>query len=64
MSKKNQLKLSREYKEAIAEQLANFFFDYWQNKKLDTNVNLINKNSEAIALSSGSSGDFPEALGQ
>ena len=47
MSKKEtRYNLTKQQKEAIAEQIAGFFFDFWQNR--NCNVNNQSSNSEEI----------------
>lgn len=60
MSKNHSEKLTKKQKEAIAEQLAGFFFGFWQNKTNEKSPNIISSNSKAVALDSGLLRNFPE----
>jgi hypothetical protein len=56
MYKRLDYNLSKKQKEAIAEQLASFFFDFWNNR----NIKPTNRSSKAVALDSGLLRNFPE----
>lgn len=60
MSKNHSEKLTKRQKEAIAEQLAGFFFGFWQDKTNEKSSNTINSNGQAVALDSGLLRNFPE----
>jgi hypothetical protein len=60
MSKNPDCKLTKKQKEAIAEQLASFFFDFWTNRQNKTDEKITNRNSKAVALGSGLLRNFPE----
>jgi hypothetical protein len=53
-------KLAKQQKEAIAEQLATFFFDFWTNRQNEMDKKINNRNSKAVALGSGLLRNFPE----
>lgn len=53
MKAKNNNKISKQQKAAMAEALANFFFEYWQKQSI--------KGNQVAAVSSGSlRGGYPE----
>lgn len=57
---KEKLQLTSNKKELMADQLANFFFEFWQNQdnNLETNQQ---KGNQAATLQSGfSSGGYPD----
>lgn len=56
MTNKSEIKLTKSQKEAIAEQLANFFFDFWQNKQ----SNPSNRRNKAVAVGSGLLRNYPK----
>jgi len=60
MPKKIQQSISQKQKEAIAEQLADFFFEFWQNRQSKPNKKITSRNSKAVALGSGLLRNFPE----
>ena len=61
MSKDKKGKLTNKQKEAISDDLANLFYEFWQNKQnCNPSIKKV-KNGEAIALSpSDSVGDLPK----
>ena len=63
MSKNSDYNLTRKQKEAIAEQLAGFFFDFWTRKRDGKNNTTINRNGQAVAPGSGLLRNFPENPG-
>lgn len=61
MSKKYREKLNKKQKEVIAEQLADFFFDFWMNKTNKKNKRvIINRNGKAVVSDLGLLRNFPE----
>jgi len=60
MSKNHDYKLTKKQKEAIAEQFAHFFFDFWQNRQNKADNKKSNRNSKAVAQGSGLLRNFPE----
>lgn len=60
MSNNPDFKLTKTQKEAIAEQLATFFFDFWTNRQNKADKKITNRNSKAVALGSGLLRNFPE----
>jgi hypothetical protein len=60
MQKNDTHKLTGARKEAIAEQLASFFFDFWTNRQNKTDEIITNRSSKAVALGSGLLRNFPE----
>ena len=53
-------KLTKKEETAIAEQLASFFFGYWEARNNPSGTNSI-RNGEAIVLASGLSKNFPDS---
>jgi len=60
MGKNPKPTITRKEKEAIAEQLAGFFFGYWKNRSTRISANSVRRKSEAIVLASGLSRNFPD----
>lgn len=65
MTENHRVALTEKQKEAIAEQLAEFFFGFWENRQKISNTQSVKSSGEAIALEPGfSSEDFPGSPGQ
>jgi hypothetical protein len=60
MKKVKDQNLTPQQKEAIAEQLADFFFDFWTNRQNKSDNKKINRNGQAVASGSGLLRNFPE----
>jgi hypothetical protein len=58
-NKNHQISLTKKQKEAISERLAEFFFDFWQNKQNESADKIMDRKSQIVALGSGSR-NFPE----
>ena len=52
--------LTKEQTEAIAEQIAGFFFGFWKNKSNEINIADNTRNGKAIVSESGLLRNFPE----
>ncbi|MFZ1720371.1 MAG: hypothetical protein WAU28_03385 [Candidatus Moraniibacteriota bacterium] len=60
MGKNPKPELTKTEKEAIAEQVASFFFGYWEARSNSPETNSVERKSEAIVLASGLSRNFPD----
>lgn len=61
MSKSLDYNLTKKQKEAIAEQLADFFFDFWNNKQIKNKS--LKKKEQNHCLGSGFSEEFSQNPG-
>lgn len=60
MTENHRVALTEKQKEAIAEQLAEFFFGFWENRNRKTEIINNKRNSKAIVSESGLLRNFPD----
>lgn len=60
MSKNPAYNLTKNQKDAIAEQIAGFFFGFWESRQNNSGKQLTKRNGKAVTLDSGLLRNFPE----